>query len=337
MQNSDTSLEVVMANFNHAKTLPEAVAAINRQTTKPQTIHIVDDCSSDDSREVLLALKKKYTNLNVLFNEVNIGAVATYEKGLSVVNSKYVYFAAADDSIFPELFSQSIRLLSKHENAAFSCSSAIVVDLETNQKSMRPIIQPRIVNSFMNPLSVEREFRDNDNWILTGTTVFLTELIRKEGSFVAELGAFADSMLARKLAFKHGCIFTPYIGLRWNVSMHGYSRGAFSDADDFQKMKNNVYAYLKSEKAFPQWYQEKFVNRMEFMFLRLKLKGSQNSVLSSKETRSTKEKHYRVVHQIFNLLKYFFSLKPFSLRRYLLQTIIYKTGTCAAQGKTRRK
>ncbi len=331
MESPDTCIEVVMANFNHARSIREAIAAINQQTIKPQTIHVVDDCSSDESREVLLALNKEYDNLNLIFNEANIGAVATYEKGLSAVKSKYVYFAAADDSIFPELFSECLRLLSKYENAAFACTSAIIVDLETTRISMRPIIQPKIVNSFMNPASVEREFRDNDNWILTGTAVYVTEMIYKEGGFVAELEAFADSMLARKLAFKYGCVFSPYIGLKWNVSKHGFSREIFSENNNFKKLKTIVYKYLKSEKVFPMWYQEKFMDRIDFMFFRLKFRRSQNSAIIQRENGDTKEKLHMSIYQVFNLLRSFFVLKPFSLRRYLLQYIAYKTGSYRTQ------
>lgn len=337
MERLDASIEVVMANFNHARSITEALAAINKQTTKPQTIHVVDDCSSDESREVLLDLNKKYDNLNLIFNEINIGAVAAYEKGLSAVKSKYVYFAAADDSIFPKLFSECVRLLTNHENAAFACTSAIIVDLETTQVSMRPIIQPRVVNTFMNPSSVEREFRDNDNWILTGTAVYKTEMIQKEGGFVAELGAFADSMLARKLAFKYGCVFSPYLGLKWNVSERGFSRGIFSDKNDFQKFKNIVYTYLKSEKVFPTWYSEKFMNRMDFMFFRLNFGASQNLTSSQKEVRSADKKHNKIIYQIFILLRFFFLLKPFSLRRYLLQNLLYKIRNHTAFNKTQKR
>ena len=106
---NEVLLSVVLPNFNHAPYLSRAIDAIATQDSPPDEIIVVDDASSDGSREVLVECQRRNANLIILFNPRNLGALLSLQRGLEVAKGRYVYFAAADDQILPGFFSSAIN------------------------------------------------------------------------------------------------------------------------------------------------------------------------------------------------------------------------------------
>lgn len=267
-------IDVVLANYNHAEFLSKAIGALNSQTFKPHCIFVIEDHSSDDSKLILDYELKKYSNIKLISNKVNLGAVKSYNLGLQLVTSDYVYFAAADDESLPLLFEKSLKMLAKYPEAAFTCAEAIMVDRESGSTKYRPLIRPRQKSVFLNPTEVIKEFKNNDNWIQTGTCVYNTKLIRKAGGFDDSLGAFSDSILAKQLSMTYGCIFIKYYGVKWNISSFGFSRNSIKNLSQLKEVKNNLQMYLSSKKVFPSWYWSIYSSRLDSMFYINLLRGS---------------------------------------------------------------
>lgn len=283
----------------------------------------MDDASTDNSLEIISKAKEIYQNLIVVKNKRNLGAVASYNLGLSYVMSPFVYFAAADDQTNPELFSCCLKYLVLDMRPAFACAEVSVFDSEPNEFSLRPIIRPRIQNRYMSPADIRKEFTSNENWIMTGACVFRTAVVRDIGGMPSNLSSFADSIMARKLAFRNGCVFIPYIGTNWKISAAGLSRGTFSDLNTFLTMKELVKSYIASDRDFPSWYWPKYSKSLEFSNIRLAL----NSLLPEwtilrryfGSQTSTLYIQYRRIKtlRMFLLFIGYIRFHPFSLRRYI--------------------
>jgi glycosyltransferase involved in cell wall biosynthesis len=323
------SIDVVLANYNHAEFISNAIRALNNQTLKPHRIIVIDDHSSDNSKSILYSELKKYSNILLISNKFNLGAVKSYNLGLASVTSDYVYFAAADDETFPLLFQKSIKMLEMYPEAAFSCAEAIMIDRESGSTKYRPLVRPRQKSIFLIPREVTKEFKHNDNWIQTGTCVYKTKLIRNVGGFNDSLGAFSDSIIAKQLSMTHGCIFIRYYGVKWNISNLGFSRNSMRNLSEFKEIKNHLQTYVSSRKAFPSWYWSVYSSRLDSMFYRNLLKGSPTDIEEI-------NKHY--LKQIFyiyrasnsfgkELINMFFQLfiflrfHPFSIFKLLKSTI----------------
>lgn len=66
-------LSVVLPNYDHAYYLSRAIDAIAAQDGSLDEIIVVDDVSTDDSRDVLAQCQTQYPNLAVLCNERDFG------------------------------------------------------------------------------------------------------------------------------------------------------------------------------------------------------------------------------------------------------------------------
>ena len=317
-------IDVVMANFNHSKSMRDSISALNEQILRPQQIIIVDDASTDDSLKVIRELQEKHTNIKVVQNTQNVGATNSYNIGLQHSKNQYIYFAAADDQTYPQLFSRSVSALENFQKAAFACSEVRIVDQTSRKKSNRPIIRPRIRNEYMNQIEVSREFRSNDNWIMTGATVFRRELISLLDGFDSGIDAFSDSILAKKLAFRYGCAFLTFYGSEWHVSKDGLSRSAFLQDDLFYAMKEKIQISIENDGNFPSWYWNKYSKRLDFSRIRLT-----NEYRHVNSVPGSKAKIIRVMtNLIFNPQNFtstliaFIQKRPFSLFRYLATTVV---------------
>jgi len=97
------SVSVVVPNYNYARYLPERIESIVAQTHPVSELVILDDASTDNSRDVI---SKVISTLNVpvqrLDNEQNSGSVfAQWLKGVKAATGDYVWIAEADDLALP--------------------------------------------------------------------------------------------------------------------------------------------------------------------------------------------------------------------------------------------
>lgn len=130
---SQPTLSVIMPNFNHAKFLPKSLGALLSQSRPADEILVLDDCSTDNSWQVLQAMAMQHPNLRCYRNEKNLGVVANNNRGLTLAKSDYVFLTAADDEVLPGLFEATMRILSAYPQAGLGCSVGTWADGATGK------------------------------------------------------------------------------------------------------------------------------------------------------------------------------------------------------------
>lgn len=97
-------VSVVVPNYNYAKYIVRRIDSILRQTYPIYELIVLDDCSLDNSVELieqkLTEVCEKRPELKVRFvkNEENSGkAIAQWKKGFELVTGDYIWIAEADD------------------------------------------------------------------------------------------------------------------------------------------------------------------------------------------------------------------------------------------------
>ncbi|MFK7816918.1 MAG: glycosyltransferase family 2 protein [Gammaproteobacteria bacterium] len=95
-------VSIIIPNFNYAHYLDACVISIIKQKYKVQEIIIIDDGSTDDTKQVVKAINnisEKYT-IQYFYQE-NKGVSSARNYGYSVASSKYLFFLDADDVLLP--------------------------------------------------------------------------------------------------------------------------------------------------------------------------------------------------------------------------------------------
>jgi glycosyltransferase involved in cell wall biosynthesis len=271
---SEPLLSVVLPNYNHAQYLSRAIDAIADQDRPPDEIIVIDDASSDDSRDVLLQYQTRLPSLIVLVNERNLGALFALQRGLEVAKGRYIYFAAADDQVLPGFFSQAISTLEAAPTVGLFCAETILLDGATGRRiGTRPVVRPLRMGGRLFAKEVEDLLKRADNFIHTGSSIFRRQALLKKGGFAVEAGSFSDGLLARKIALTEGMWFLPTAVATWHIHADGLSRITALDRDKAVDALVAIPRLIKADPDFPPWYADLFQRRWRFGSARLALEG----------------------------------------------------------------
>lgn len=92
-------VSVIVPNYNHALYLEERLESIYNQSYKNFEVILLDDCSKDNSVEILNKYAEKYKDITTtLFNEKNVGKVfKQWNKGLQAAKGELIWIAESDD------------------------------------------------------------------------------------------------------------------------------------------------------------------------------------------------------------------------------------------------
>lgn len=105
-------VSVVIPCYNYGRYLRQCVESVIRdQPGVVVEVIIVDDKSTDDSLTVARRLEGEYANVRVIANEVNLGHIKTFNKGLDAVTAPYALLISADDLVTPGALTRAAELL----------------------------------------------------------------------------------------------------------------------------------------------------------------------------------------------------------------------------------
>jgi glycosyltransferase involved in cell wall biosynthesis len=327
------TLSVVLPNYNHAKFIGRALAALLRQERAADEIIVIDDGSTDDSIAVIERIAAGAPAIRLLRNPSNIGVIPTLQRGLEAARGKYVYFAASDDWVFPGFFALALRRLEADPDMGLFCGEAMLVDGASNRPfAVRPAVRPRLRAGRIAAAGTEQLLRSTDNWILTGSAIFRRDCVIWAGGFDARLGSFADGFIARKVALKYGFLFEPAIVASWVVFPDSVSRRTALDLQRTKYILDVVPTLIAADPGFPSWYADAFRDRWRFAACRLALQADpiERPVVLELGARSAAEKAelesilawpQRNLARLVILARLWYRLRPTSLFA-LLRTML---------------
>jgi len=95
-----SSVTAIVPNYNHAHFLQERISSISKQIISVSEIIILDDASTDHSRDVIAeAVKTSPVPIKTCFNPVNSRNIfAQWEKGLALASGDLIWICESDDT-----------------------------------------------------------------------------------------------------------------------------------------------------------------------------------------------------------------------------------------------
>ena len=90
-------VSIALCTFNGAKYLSEQVESILNQTYTNLEIIICDDCSSDDTPDIISKYLSKDRRIKMFVNTTNLGCNKNFEKAISLTSGEYIAISDQDD------------------------------------------------------------------------------------------------------------------------------------------------------------------------------------------------------------------------------------------------
>ena len=143
------SVSVIMSVFNNEKTVKAAIESILNQEFEHFEFLIIDDCSSDNTLEILEEYKYD-ERVKVYKNNKNIGLTKSLNYLISKAKGKYIFRQDGDDESFPKRFTEQLKIL---ENKKYQvCTSrAIVYSNKKTIPGFSSFVPKKITMRFKNP------------------------------------------------------------------------------------------------------------------------------------------------------------------------------------------
>jgi glycosyltransferase involved in cell wall biosynthesis len=101
MMREEPLVSIALCTYNGAKFIRKQLDSILDQTHANLEVVVVDDCSTDDTYEIISDYAKKDKRIRCFRNEVNQGYNKNFEKAISLTTGDYVAISDQDDIWLP--------------------------------------------------------------------------------------------------------------------------------------------------------------------------------------------------------------------------------------------
>ena len=144
-------ISVYIVNKNYDKFLKQAIKSVLSQSFQSKELIIIDDGSSDLSKEIIEKYKKK--NLcRVIYNKSSKGLIKSSNIAIKIARGEYVIRLDADDYLDSNALSVLYDKISKEKNVALVYSDYYLIDSKNNILSLEKQILRK--NTKLNHLPV---------------------------------------------------------------------------------------------------------------------------------------------------------------------------------------
>ncbi len=110
-------ISILMAVYNASKTVDIAIESILKQTYENWQFIICDDCSTDNTLEIITSYSKKYPEkFIIIHNDKNIRLAASLNHCLKYADGEFCARMDGDDYVSERRFEKQVRYLKEHSD-----------------------------------------------------------------------------------------------------------------------------------------------------------------------------------------------------------------------------
>jgi hypothetical protein len=216
------SLSVVIPNYNHGAHLARCLQSVLSQSLPASEIIVIDDCSTDNSRDIIEDLARRHPVIRFLRNHANQGAIASFNRGIDQAVGDYLVMIAADDEVRPGYFEKSMRLLQRHPHAGACAAVCQFQDMASGLTwYLGTFLGPQ--ERCFSPGEMVQLARRGKLMIATGAMIVQRKAFLAVGKYRPELEWHCDWFAYFVVAFRHGLCFIPEVLAEFRIHQSSYS------------------------------------------------------------------------------------------------------------------
>lgn len=147
LYNNET-VSVITPVYNVASVIERTLDSVLMQSYKDIEIVLVDDCSKDNSADIIAQYTKKYPNIVYHKQEKNGGAAVARNAAMKLAKGRYIAFLDSDDQWCEGKVEKQLAFM-KQKNAAISCTAMDCIDEQDNPLNSVRNVKECISYSFL--------------------------------------------------------------------------------------------------------------------------------------------------------------------------------------------
>jgi glycosyltransferase involved in cell wall biosynthesis len=119
-------VSIILCTYNRAALLPDAIRSVLRQTVQEWELIIVDDGSTDGTRDLVRKFQRKDNRILYQF-QTNKGLAKARNAGIRNSSGNFLCFVDSDDELKPEHLALRLRYLSRRPEVDFLHGGVILI------------------------------------------------------------------------------------------------------------------------------------------------------------------------------------------------------------------
>lgn len=177
-------VSVVVPTYNGQFYVNRAVQSVLKQTYKNIEVIIINDGSTDKTKEIIQQLKEKNSRVSVLENEKNLGFVESLNRGVDYASGKYIARIDDDDVWIDEKkLKKQVDFLEK--NSEYVLVGGGLITINNKEEEIIKYLPPEQDTDIRNIILLTNCFGHS-------AVIFLKSVFEKVGGYDEKFGFFAD-------------------------------------------------------------------------------------------------------------------------------------------------
>jgi glycosyltransferase involved in cell wall biosynthesis len=226
-------VSINITTYNRAHLLSKCLDSVLNQSYKNMEIIIIDDCSSDNTTDLVKEYQQKYNQIKYFRHEENKGNAHARNTALENSTGYYIAFMDDDDEwIDDNKIKKQVEIFENTENERLGivCSS---VRLFSDKKNYKDIV-------IQKPCDLTVMILKGNGYIYSPTVMTKRNLMIEVGGFDTNLPRGVDSDFYRNCIVKYG--YDVYF-------MEGVTTGVHEYGDDRMTLQNTKKSLTKTINA----------------------------------------------------------------------------------------
>lgn len=194
---NDKLVSIIIPVYNASRFLEETINSIQEQTYSNWEAIFIDDCSSDNSYDIIKQYQKNDKRIKVIKNKINNGVAISRNNGIDYAKGEYLCFLDADDKWHPKKLEKQINFM-QELNCEFSFTGYQFANEKCNPNG-------KIV-SVPNKINYKQALKNTTIW--TSTVMFDMGKLTKDDIYMPNIKRGQDTAtwwkVLKKIEYAYG-------------------------------------------------------------------------------------------------------------------------------------
>jgi len=122
------TVSIVMTTYNAERYLHKQLDSIVEQTYKHIKLLVLDDCSEDNTWQILKEYQRQYDFINIIQNTSRLGVIKNFEKGIATVDGELIALCDHDDIWVPSKLELQVNIIKMYRTPVLVHTDLEVID-----------------------------------------------------------------------------------------------------------------------------------------------------------------------------------------------------------------
>lgn len=270
MSNKRPTIGIIVPNYNDGRFLTACLRSVLEQTDAPDELIVIDDGSTDHSREIIDSMLGDVPFARIYSNDRNCGATETSNRGLELATAEYLIFLSANDVIAPNLVKETRAFYFRHPYAGMCSALLNLIDEEGRDLGFFKSPMLSLKTAYLTAKRARKLLISIGTWTTGATVSYQRKLLVDIGGFDPVMKGFSDMLAPAIIAGRHGVGFIPKVLCSLRMHSGSVLASTLGDADGMQVLVRHFTEV--APKAAPDIFtaetMKRFLNRIYFAIFR---------------------------------------------------------------------